>query len=208
MSLYYPPAQSRQPHNSYIASTTESSAGPPSFRLTCVNVNHVTYNYLMENATSNVNESSFNYGNACGGSLPCYQSLTSALQQPQEVSSPTRSSYSLPSSCESPMSLPAFSPPTAQPTAYLAHHHHHQHYHQQQTFHAANGGSSLFQEDVPHLPNINEPSTMVDFNIDEDFPFDDLGGEASSDDDGNFTSYKFFLADKTKIIFFFFYRVE
>jgi len=185
MSLYYSSAhQPRQPpHNNSYAASTESSAGP-SFRLTCVNVNHVTYNYLMDNATSStVNENSYNYGNGCGGSLPCYHSLTSALQQPQEDSSgssiQTKAPYTLPSSCESPMSLPAFSPPTAQ---YL----HHQHYHHQQhqqTFQQFTNSGNLFQEDIHHVPTSGN-STLEDFNIDEEFSLD-LGGAASSDDDGN-----------------------
>lgn len=191
MSLYYSPAQPRQPphNNSYVAST-ETSAGP-SFRLTCVNVNHVTYNYLMDNATSStVNENSYNYGNGCGGSLPCYQSLTSALQQPQENSSgysitpgaQTRAPYTLPSSCESPMSLPAFSPPTAQ---YLHHQHYHHHQQQQQTFQQFSNSGNLFQEENHHAPTSG--NSLEDFNIDEEFSLD-LGGAASSDecdDDGN-----------------------
>lgn len=170
MSLYYSPTQPRQPHNSYSNITDPGTT----FRLTCVNVNHVTYNYLMDNATPNTTDSAgYNYANGCGGSLPCYQSLTSTLQQSHDDSvcgvAGTRP-FSLPSSCESPMSLPAFSPPTNQ--SFIGHHNHYQ----QQPC----SGINLFHDDVPPITSTIS-SAIEDFNLDEDFSLD-LVGAASSED--------------------------
>lgn len=170
MSLYYSPSQPRQPHSSYNNITDPATT----FRLTCVNVNHVTYNYLMDNASPSTTDSvGYNYANGCGGSLPCYQSLTSTLQQPHDDSSGGAAGirpFSLPSSCESPMSLPAFSPPSNQ--SFVGHHNH---YHQQQC-----SGVNLFHDDMPPLiPAIS--SAIEDFNLDEEFSLD-LAGAASSED--------------------------
>lgn len=175
MSLYYPPSQSRQSHNSFNNNT---DAGP-TFRLTCVNVNHVTYNYLMENASpATADTVGYNYGNGCGGSLPCYQTLTSTLQQPGDDSGGGGvRPYSLPSSCESPMSLPAFSPPTNQ--SFLGHQNPN-HYHQQPYL-----GTNLFQDEVP--PTSAVSASIEDFNLDEQFSLD-IAGAASSEDDGSFIS--------------------
>lgn len=172
MSLYYPASQSRQPHNNF-GNTTETG---PTFRLTCVNVNHVTYNYLMENASPTTADSvGYNYGNGCGGSLPCYQTLTSTLQQPGDDSGGGGGrSYSLPSSCESPMSLPAFSPPTNQ--SFFGHQNIN-HFHQQ-----AYLGTNLFQDEVQSIATA-APASIEDFNLDEQFSLD-IAGTASSEDDG------------------------
>ncbi len=174
MSLYYSPSQPLQTHNSFNNNTDPGTT----FRLTCVNVNHVTYNYLMENASPATAENAgYNYGN--GGSLPCYQSLTSTLQQPQEDSGGGETGvrpFSLPSSCESPMSLPAFSPPTNQ--SFMGHHSHYQ----QQPF----SGTNLFHAMNDEVPPITSSgsSAMDEFNLDEEFSLD-LAGAASSEDDGN-----------------------
>lgn len=171
MSLYYSPSQSRQSHSNYGNMTDPG----PTFRLTCVNVNHVTYNYLVENASPTTTDSAgYNYANGCGGSLPCYQSLTSTLQQNQDDSGGAGvRPYSLPSSCESPMSLPAFSPPNQ---TFLGHHDHYQ----QQPF----SGTNVFHDEVPPITS-SISSAIDDFNLDEDFSLD-LAGAASSEDDGKF----------------------
>lgn len=170
MSLYYSPSQPRQMHTNFSSNTDPGTT----LRVTCVNVNHVTYNYLMENASpSTVESAGYNYGNGCGGSLPCYQSLTSALQQPQDSSGGVETGsrpFSLPSSCESPMSLPAFSPPTNQ--SFI--HHNPSHY-QQQPF----PGTNLFHEEIPQITSSGS-SAMDEFNLDEEFSLDLAG----SDDDG------------------------
>lgn len=80
-NIYYP-TQGHCSHESLPAMNNAES----SIRLTCVNVNHVTYNYLMDNSAP---PEAYAYN-------------------PYEV---TESSFTLPSSCESPMSLPTFSPP-------------------------------------------------------------------------------------------------
>ncbi|KZS18810.1 Homeobox MOX-1-like protein [Daphnia magna] len=174
MSLYYSPTQPRQPHNSYSNITDPGTT----FRLTCVNVNHVTYNYLMDNATPNTTDSAgYNYANGCGGSLPCYQSLTSTLQQSHDDSvcgvAGTRP-FSLPSSCESPMSLPAFSPPTNQ--SFIGHHNHYQ----QQPC----SGINLFHDDVPPITSTIS-SAIEDFNLDEDFSLDLVGAASSEDEESS-----------------------
>lgn len=124
MSVYYPTSPSSLSTCSPYSSTSEPT---PSLRLTCVNVNHVTYNYLMENPASCATDSGdlFNYSNTSGSALSNYHSFSATQQSRDDCSSGIGNGFrgfSLPSSCESPMSLPTFSPPAPQP--FMAHHHH------------------------------------------------------------------------------------
>lgn len=165
--MYCSPTQNR---NQSSGGTLSGESGSSSFRLTCVNVNHVTYNYLMDN--NNAVPDSYNTVNA-----PCYQSLASHPHQEDPSNMGGGSSrvvFSLPSSCESPMSLPAFSPQNHPQQSYLAHHP----YHHQSTF---PGG--LFQND-----NIQQQvmgGNENDFSVNEQFPLDLDNGINSSEDDGN-----------------------
>ena len=133
MSVYYPASPSSRSAPTTYCSTSDQTT---SLRLTCVNVNHVTYNYLMENAASSATDSGdlFNYYcNTSGPSISNYHNFN-ATQQPRDdcnsgIGSGFRG-FSLPSSCESPMSLPTFSPPAPQP---FMPSHHHLYQHQPQT---------------------------------------------------------------------------
>lgn len=175
MSLYYSPTQpTRQSHRSFGNNTEPGST----FRLTCVNVNHVTYNYLMENESPSSDRqqedsTGYCYANGCGVSLPCYQSLASTLQQPHDDTGGGGgfSPFSLPSSCDSPMSLPASSPITNQP--FLGIQNNNGHYHQQLVM-----PGNLFQ---------NEPQTSNQIPLNHGFDMEvefslDLPHDASSDD--------------------------
>lgn len=176
MSLHYPASpSSRSGSNAYSGNSEQT----PSFRLTCVNVNHVTYNYLMESAATSATDGGdlLNFNTTSAPSIPNYHSL-SATQQPRDdfnsgIGGGFRG-FPLPSSCESPMSLPTFSPP-APHQPFMAHHHH---LYQHQPLPAFS--SPMLSEDC--APTL---ASTTNLNIEDEFSLE-LTGAASSDEGKSF----------------------
>jgi len=80
----------------------QSGESSSALRLTCVNVNHVTYNYQLPD---NYSQSQYSFSEPVVD-VPCHQN-----QQFHVATAEKDGHFALPSSCQSPMSLPNFSPP-------------------------------------------------------------------------------------------------
>ena len=169
--LYYTQTSSRSSSSNSSPQNHSSIIGDAFFsRFTCVNVNHVSFNNFTDSAASDVAASSNSYcaysTNQCNvAQLPPYHNVTSMLDSPTASQSQMRPQnrqdlqFSLPSSCESPMSLPTFSPPMN--SNYLATGHPH---------------PSTYQDDA-HTHTSNQ---VEDFTLDEHFSLDLMAAQSNN----------------------------
>ena len=168
--LYYTQTSSRSSSSNSSPQNHSSIIGDAFFsRFTSVNVNHVSFNNFTASA-SDVAASSNSYcgysTNQCNvAQLPPYHNVTSMLDSPTASQSQMRPQnrqdlqFSLPSSCESPMSLPTFSPPMN--SNYLATGHPH---------------PSTYQDDA-HTHTSNQ---VEDFTLDEHFSLDLMAAQSNN----------------------------
>lgn len=122
--------------------------------------------------TTTTTENSGYHGSVHEGTLPGYQTLTSTLHQSPDdsISAIGVRPILLPSSCESPMSLPAFSPPT---NPFLGDHRNETYQHQ--------SFSSVSSFNNETIPLATESSGTSDLNLQE---FSVEMAVTSSEDDG------------------------
>ena len=215
--LYYTTSSTTQNQHSNQQHSIVADAHSFFSRLTCVNVNHVSYNnYILETSQSlelppppppssssssfcayNNNNNSNNHN--ITGNLPPYHSLTTTTTATSTLNDPSNcqpaassksnyrhdlvSSFSLPSSCESPMSLPTFSPPIQH---YLPIHNNHI---STSHSHSHSHNNNNVDHMAPFHQQDNVPSSAGnEFSLDADqFSLDlmDAGNSATSSGDGN-----------------------